>query len=178
MEKDKRTSRQRSGRKGGKILPALCSMSGTLILISVIAVCIPITLPKLLGYGVYNVVSGSMEPEIPVGSAIFVREIPPEEVQEEDVIAFWRENAVIAHRVVKNQTVEGWYETKGDANKGADVNKIPYDALIGCVAYHIPVLGGLMALLTSMAGKVYMLCLAACGAMLNILAGRMRGRVQ
>ena len=73
MEKDKRTSRQRSGRKGRKILPALCSMSGTLILISVIAVCIPITLPKLLGYGVYNVVSGSMEPESP-WAALFLSE--------------------------------------------------------------------------------------------------------
>lgn len=173
MGKNKETSRQRSG-QGGKFLPTLCSVLGTLILVAVIAVCVPITLPKLMGYHIYNVVSGSMEPEIPVGSVIFVRESLPEEIQEKDVIAFWREDVVVAHRVVRNQVVEGWFETKGDANAGSDMNKIPYDALIGRVTYHIPILGGIMALLTSTVGKVYMVFVAAIGAMLNILAGRMK----
>ena len=56
------------------------------------------------------------------------------------------------------------------------MNKIPYEDLIGRVTYHIPVLGGVMALLTGTIGKMYMICFAACGAMLNMLAGRMRER--
>lgn len=231
MSKNNDTSVYRSGHKGGKVLPALCSVFGTLILVSVIAVCIPITVPKLMGYEIYNVVSGSMEPEIPIGSAIYVKAAAPEDVQEGDVIAFRRgypqesgmngmmpdegvsmageagqdgfsgsgaadgldgmapgsgegadsmfsetEGAVVCHRVVRNQIVEGWFETKGDANEQADMNKIPYDDLIGRVTYHIPVLGGLMALLTGTIGKMYMVCFAACGAMLNMLAGRMRER--
>ena len=244
MGKNNDTSVYRSGHKGGKILPALCSVSGTLILISVIAVCIPITLPKLMGYEIYDIVSGSMEPEIPVGSVIYVKAAAPEDIQEGDVIAFRRgypqesgmsgmmsgvgdgregfsgsgadgagvsvpgeigqdafsdsgagagmegmvpgggegadgmlpgtEGAVVCHRVVRNQIVEGWFETKGDANEQADMNKIPYDHLIGRVTYHIPVLGGVMSLLTGTVGKMYMVCFAACGAMLNMLAGRMR----
>ncbi len=86
MSKNNDTSEYRSGHKGGKLLPALCSVSGTLILISVIAVCIPITVPKLTGYEIYNVVSGSMEPEIPVGSAIYVKAAAPEDVQELSLI--------------------------------------------------------------------------------------------
>lgn len=204
---------ERSEQRGGKFLPAFCSVLGTLILVSVILVCIPVTVPKLMGYEIYDIVSGSMEPEIPVGSAVYVKAAAPEEVKEGDVIAFFREavpeedemvqdtsiqeddasrengdaagapesrgmfreeGAVVVHRVVSNQIVEGRFETKGDANADVDMNKVPYDDLIGLVIYHIPVLGGLSALFGSMVGKVYLICFAACGAMLNMLAGRMR----
>lgn len=69
-----------------------------LILIAVVAVCVPMTLPRLLGYEVYVVVSGSMEPAIPVGSALYVESVPPEEVEVGDVIAFYDRGAVITHR--------------------------------------------------------------------------------
>ncbi len=59
-----------SDRKGRKVFPALCSMLGTLILLGVIAAFLPLTLPRLMGYEIYEVVSGSMEPGGPVGSAI------------------------------------------------------------------------------------------------------------
>lgn len=217
MMRNNNTSENRSEHRGGKFLPALCSVLGTLILISVILICIPVTVPKLMGYEIYDIVSGSMEPEIPVGSVVYVKEAAPEEVQEGDVIAFWRgapsegmegnlqtagqddsmlsgdgsssaaqefdsgvllqeEGAVVVHRVVINQIVEGWFETKGDANADVDMNRVPYDDLIGCVVYHIPFLGALMGLLSSTVGKMYMVCFAACGAMLNMLAGRMRER--
>lgn len=185
MKRNNDTSENRSEHRGGKFLPALCSVLGTLILISVILVCIPVTVPKLMGYEIYDIVSGSMEPEIPVGSAVYVKVAAPEEVQEGDVIAFWRGApaedgeedgpvTVVVHRVVRNQVVEGWFETKGDANSDVDMSKVPYDDLIGSVVYHIPLLGGLMGLLGSTVGKMYVICFAACGAMLNILAGRMR----
>ena len=48
------------------LIPALCNIVGTFILLSVIITCLPATVPRLLGYEVYNVVSGSMQPEIPV----------------------------------------------------------------------------------------------------------------
>lgn len=222
MMRNSNISDNRSKHGGGKFLPALCSVLGTLILISVILVCIPVTVPKLMGYEIYDIVSGSMEPEIPVGSVAYVKETVPEEVQEGDVIAFWRgapsegmegnlqpdggqgseqdnfmlpvdgseltaqeldsgvlpqeEGAVVVHRVVINQVVEGWFETKGDANADVDMNRVPYDDLIGSVVYHIPFLGALMGLLSSTVGKMYMICFAACGAMLNMLAGRMRER--
>ena len=167
---------KRSTAKGGTLGPALCSIAGTLILLSVIASCLPVTVPRLMGYEIYNVVSGSMEPEIPVGSAIYVEAVPPEEVQEGDGIAFWSNDSVIAHRVLRNKLVEGTFTTKGDANAEEDMNDIEYAALIGRVAAHYPMLGQMMVLYTSSVGKVYVVCFAACGCMFHILAGRLRER--
>lgn len=124
----------RSTAKGGNLVPALCSLAGTLILLSVIASCLPVTVPRLMGYEIYNVVSGSMEPEIPIGSILYVEKIPPEEIREDDVIAFWSNDSVIAHRVVKNKIVEGTFTTKGDANAEEDMNDVEYGALIGRVS--------------------------------------------
>ncbi len=166
----------RSTAKGGNLVPALCSLAGTLILLSVIASCLPVTVPRLMGYEIYNVVSGSMEPEIPIGSILYVEKIPPEEIREDDVIAFWSNDSVIAHRVVKNKIVEGTFTTKGDANAEEDMNDVEYGALIGRVSSHYPMLGQMMVVYTSTVGKVYVICFAACGCMFHILAGRLRER--
>ncbi len=162
--------------KGGKFIPALCNVVGTLILLSVIVTCLPATVPRLLGYEVYNVVSGSMQPAIPIGSMIFVKPTDPVALKEGDIIAFQGKDSVITHRVVKNNEVEGKFTTKGDANAEEDMNEVPYGALIGEVTYHCPLLGEILWVYTSTVGKAYAICFAACGAMFNILAGRMRER--
>lgn len=166
------------GRRPGKksIAPALCNILGTLVLVSAILVCLPAVVPQALGYEVFCVVSGSMEPGIPVGSAVFVKGMAPMEIEKGDVIAFRSRDSVITHRVVINHKVEGEFTTKGDANKGEDPGRVPYDALLGKVEYHVPALGDVLAVLTSVVGKVYLLAFAACGAMLNLLAGRLRQR--
>lgn len=156
--------------------PLLCNAAGILILLSVIGTCLPVTVPKLLGYEIYHVVSGSMEPEIPVGSVIYVEAEPPEFISEGDIIAFHSSDSVVVHRVVDNQLVEGKFTTKGDANEEADMNSVPYASLIGRVAAHYPVLGRMLVLYTSNVGKAYAVCFAACGAMFNILASRLRER--
>ncbi len=167
---------QRKEAKGGKLVPALCNIVGTLILLSVIGVCLLMAAPRMMDFEIYNIVSGSMEPEIPIGSVIYVEPAEPETVQTGDVIAFWSGDSVIAHRVVENQTVEGKFTTKGDANAGEDMNDVEYDALIGRVSRHYPYLGAYLEILTSNVGKLYIIGFAACGAMLNVLAGRIRER--
>ena len=167
---------QETKKRGGKLVPALCNIFGTLILVSVIALYLPITLAHARGYEVYNVVSGSMEPAIPVGSVIYVETLRAEDVAEGDVIACHGGSSVIAHRVVKNRVGEGEFITKGDANAREDMQDVPYLSLIGKVVRHYPFLGGMMTLYTSKIGKAYVICFAACGAMFNILAGRIRAR--
>ena len=49
-----------------KIIALLCNVLGTLILVLVIGLSFAATLPRLLGYEIYHIVTGSMEPEIPV----------------------------------------------------------------------------------------------------------------
>ena len=167
-------SRRKKG--GGGFLPSLCNILGVLILMAVLALCLALTLPRFLGYGIYNVVSGSMEPEIPVGSVVYVEGVRAEDVAGGDVIAFQSGDSVIIHRVVENQVVEGKFTTKGDANAEEDMEKADYSALIGRVSRHYPFFGRFLEIYTSSVGKIYVICFAACGAMFNILAGRMRER--
>lgn len=169
-----------STRKAGLLIyvPALCSVIGTLMLLVVIAAAVPLTIPNFLGYEVYNVVSGSMEPTIPIGSIIYVKEIEPTEINSGDIIAFRGGDSIIMHRVVTNKVVEGTFVTKGDANEGEDMNDVPYDNLVGIVVRHIPVLGQLLTLFGSTFGRICMVCFAACGALLNILGGRFRDALE
>lgn len=158
------------------MLPGLCNLLGTLILLSVIVVCLPLALPRFAGYEVYEVVSGSMEPEIPVGSVVYVKYASPEDIGEEEVIAFWGGSSAIVHRVMQNKTAEREFITKGDANAAEDLQAVPYSSLIGRVEYHFPIVGRLMSLYATSVGKIYLFLIAACGVMLNMLAGFMRRR--
>lgn len=176
MSKKTLPPEQRPRSRGGRFIPALCNFLGTFILLAVIATALPLTLPRFLGYEIYGVVSGSMEPEIPVGSVIYVETVEPESVEAGDVIAFRSEESVISHRVVENRFVVGEYVTKGDANAGEDMNTVAYAELIGRVAYHFPGVGRFMMIYASNTGKIYAIILAACGVMFNILAGRLRDR--
>ena len=74
MSKGKLPPGQPSRKKGGGFIPALCNIAGTCMLLAVIAASLAVTVPRFMGYGVYEVVSGSMEPEIPVHSVIYVKE--------------------------------------------------------------------------------------------------------
>lgn len=135
----------------------LCSALGTVLLILLVVLCLPLTLPRVMGYDIYTVVSGSMEPAIPTGSLVYIENAQPEEIKEGEVIAFYgaRDSAaVITHRVVENNTLMGQFTTKGDANEKADVNPVEYEEFIGREVLAIPVLGRAAQLFTSTYGKI------------------------
>ena len=77
-----------ASRKRG-ILPGLCSALSILLLVMVVGICIPMTIPRLFGYEAYTVVSGSMEPAIPVGSVVYARQTSPQEIAVGEVIVFY-----------------------------------------------------------------------------------------
>lgn len=159
-----------------KTAALICRVLGVLILGCVILSCLPVTVPQIMGYRAYNVVSGSMEPALPVGSLIYVAKVQPETVQQQDMVAFWRDGTVVTHRVVENDLAQEAFVTKGDANAENDMTPVPYGNLIGKVAYHVPFMGALSILYSSGKGKVYLLCFALCGALLNLLASRLGRR--
>ena len=81
----------------------VCKIFGTVCLVAVILVCLPLTLPRVFGYEIYTVISGSMEPAIPVGSLVYVQPGAPEDAETDDVIAFHSSmdtGAIITHRVI------------------------------------------------------------------------------
>ena len=151
----------------------LCSGLGTAILVAVILICLPLVLSSVFGGQCFVVVSGSMEPEIPVGSLVYVEAIEPEDVQVEDVIAFYGgrdANAIITHRVVENRVVMGEFITKGDANQENDLNPVNYHELIGRVEWSVPEVGVIAQILTGTEGKIAAGSLIGLAVVLHVIA--------
>ena len=98
---------------------------------------------RLLGYQVYNVLSGSMEPTYSVGDLLYVKAVDPDAVQVGDPITFvLNEDLVVAtHRVVAIDAENRQFTTKGDANGHPDAAPVHFNNLIGVPKFHIPLLG-------------------------------------
>lgn len=153
----------------------ICSILGTSLIVIVIILCSLLVLPGAFGYHMYNVISGSMEPAIPVGSLIYVHSGNPEEIVEGDIIAFYgaaEDSGIITHRVVKNNIVSGSFRTKGDANDGEDPMPAAYENYIGKVITSIPYMGKVLTIMTSLYGKIAAACAVLLGAVLNLIGSR------
>lgn len=98
---------------------------------------------RLLGYQVYNVISGSMEPEYSVGDLIYVKEIDIDKIKVNDPITFvLNEDLVVAtHRVIEIDYENECFYTKGDANDDPDANPVLFKNVIGVPKFAIPLLG-------------------------------------
>ena len=165
-------------KKKGSRLGTVCSVFGLALLLLVILICLPLTVPRMFGYELYAIVSGSMEPAIPVGSVVYAKEISPGEIAAGDVIVFYGghdSTTVITHRTVENHLEEQELLTKGDANEGNDMLPIAYHNVIGKVALSIPLLGFLLPLVTDFSGKLYLAGILGAGVLFRVLGGRMTG---
>ena len=114
------------------------------------------------------VVSGSMEPGLPVGSVALIRAIAYEEVKVGDVVTVARPRGLglVTHRVVEKTTTESGRALvlKGDANKNVDPQ--PYTpATVSRMVAHVPGLGFVTLFLQSQRGIV-----AAGGILLALIA--------
>lgn len=149
----------------------ICNITGGLLLILVILLCIPLTIPRLFGCEIYHVISGSMEPSIPTGSVVYVKETEASEIQTDDVIAYYSSEdtgAIITHRVVQNRVVSGEFITKGDANDKEDVTPVSYERLIGKVILSIPFLGSVLTVISGTSGKIFVGCLIVIAVILTM----------
>lgn len=173
----KKEKRKQKERKRGRLAEAVLNAIGEVILAVVLLCCIPLTLPRLSGYEIYEVISGSMEPAIPTGSLVYVEYMEPEEVEPGDVIAFYSEKesgSIIIHRAVQNRVVSGEFITKGDANEKEDLSPVEYDRYIGSVSLHIPYLGALLGRVITVPGRIAAVCAVAAAGLMIAAAGRLR----
>ena len=109
---------------------------------------------RLVGFRVFNVISGSMEPTYSVGDLLYVKPVEPEEVRVGDPITFvLNENLVVAtHRVVKIDSENRQFTTKGDANEREDAAPVHFNNLIGIPVFAVPLLGYVSAYIQSPPG--------------------------
>lgn len=119
-----------------KLIHILAVIAYVLIIVYAI-VCIPM----IFRNQPVVVLSGSMEPTYKIGSVIYYKKVSQKELKKGDVITFTtKNNKMVSHRIVNIDN--GSIETKGDANKVSDVNKIRYENVRGKVGkLSIPYVG-------------------------------------
>ena len=121
--------------------------------------------PKLLGYTQYAVISGSMEPNIPVGSIVYDKEVEPEELEIGDVITYRLSgDTLVTHRIVAIDDATQTVQTKGDANEAEDGTPVPYSEIVGLKAFHVPLLGYI-----SIYGKTPLGIAVVCGVLVLLI---------
>lgn len=99
-----------------------------------------ICIPYVFKYKPLVVLTGSMEPKFKVGSIIYYKNVPIEEIKVGDAITFKMGDSLVSHRVYSIS--DGLYETKGDANNTVDATRIkPSDILGKDANFCIPYLG-------------------------------------
>ena len=173
MEQEAKQEVTKKKKKSKNKIASILNLLGELLLIGVILVCIPLTVPRIFGYEVYSVVSGSMEPAIPTGSLVYIKSIEPEKVEEDSVIAFYspsNPDAIITHRVITNKIISGEFTTKGDANEAEDPSPVPYDNLVGKVTLSVPYVGELLSGIASTEGKIIIIGIVVEALALQVIA--------
>ena len=119
----------------------------TLLVIIVVILATALVGVRLLGFDVYTVLSGSMEPTYETGSLIYVKDVDQQDLAEGDPITYLiDEDTVVTHRIVEIVPDEEdasiiRYKTKGDANNAADGSLVHYKNVLGKPVYTIPKLG-------------------------------------
>jgi signal peptidase len=107
----------------------------------------------------------SMEPALPIGSAVVIKPVATEAIAVGDIVAVQSGNeaTIFTHRVVRLLALEGepFLETKGDNNATPDGATVPATAVIGRVAGTLPLMGYVIALLSVPSGVAFVLGLGA-----------------
>ena len=146
------------------------SMLVTLLLVLAVALCL-YTVVQVLSHGYVNmggfmmfrVVTGSMEPTIPVGALLVTQQVDIESIQVDDIICFRTQVSEIWGKIVTHRVVGLWeseaggllLETKGDANLVADGYFVDRTNFVGKVIWHTgdgSVLATIISLFTNKIG--------------------------
>ena len=112
-------------------------------------------IPSLFGIQNYTVISGSMEPVLKVGSAVYVKKVDPKNIKTGDVITFFMDSSDIrvTHRVVENNLEKQILITKGDANLKVDQLPVKWEKVCGTVIMTVPFVGYILRFLGNWKGK-------------------------
>ena len=173
MENNETESKQEN-KKSNKVLKVIGKICNVIIwaLIIIILALLLITVASkrtdILGYRLYLIMSGSMEPTIKTNDAIITQKI--DDPQEGDVIAFENGNMITVHRIVQVYT-EGdnkMYQTKGDNNNAVDQGLVQRTQVKGKVIARLPGVGQVIRFLQSH----FILLILAIGIILIVLLVR------
>lgn len=152
---------------------------GTLVVLVVALAVAVAVVPALGGATPLTVLSGSMEPALPVGATVVVRPQPAASIAAGDVITFTdRDEATGESRVVTHRVLEvrpgPEFVTRGDANDAPDPGVVAAADVLGVQWYHVPFVGLLRERVLSVPGAFFALGLALVGVAVHLLVPRTR----
>lgn len=142
----------------------------TILLVLAVALCLYVVIQVLsygyaniFGFMMFRVVTGSMEPTIPVGALLVTQEVDIGSIAVNDIICFRTQvseiwGKIVTHRVVSITTSATGgilLETKGDANLASDIFFVDQANFVGKVIWHTgdgSVLANIFALFTNKIG--------------------------
>ena len=110
----------------------VCNILNVILLIILLILACLLIVPNLIGFKSFAVISGSMEPNIHIGSIVYAKPVDYKELKVGDVISFKiNDSTMVTHRInsidVKNNTVDG--------------SPVPYQNIVGKVKFIVPFLG-------------------------------------
>lgn len=119
----------------------------TVLVVIVVIFALLLVGARVIGLLPLTVLSGSMEPNYPVGSLIYVKKVDPLTLEAGDVITYTiDEDTVVTHRIVEvipdeNDPTIVRFKTKGDANEAIDGTLAYSPNVAGTPVFTIPYLG-------------------------------------
>lgn len=147
------------------MLRKICGFLSTILLIVLFALAVLLIGPTLMGIKSMAVLSGSMEPNIPVGSIVYVDEVEPSTLQAGDVITYSISGStMVTHRVVEVDVENQSIITKGDANEVEDGSPVAFSQVVGKMKMHVPYLGYISIYIRTPLGIA-----AACGVLIVVV---------
>lgn len=120
----------------------------------------PNKVPDIFGYKPMIVLSGSMETSIYTGDLVFVKEVDPNSLKTNDIIAFRNEtDTVTTHRIIEivNENGQKKFRTKGDNNNAEDSNLVETSDVEGIYVFKISKLGNFLMFLQQPMGLIMIL---------------------
>lgn len=152
------------------MLKKICNLLMTIIIVLLFILAGILVGPKLFGCNTYAVISGSMEPEIPVGSIVCSQKVEFADLKENDVISYQvSSDTIVTHRIVSIDNEKKQVITKGDANNVNDANPVPSSNIIGKVVFSLPLIGYISIYMQSMLGIVIICAIVFILILLNYL---------
>jgi len=126
-----------------KTLKKIWNIVSTTLVVLMVLCAVFLMGSRLMGYQVFNVISGSMAPKYNVGDLIYVKKVDVNTIKVGDPITFvLNEDLVVAtHTVVRIDAENKHFYTKGDANETEDAAPVHFNNVIGVPQFKVPKLG-------------------------------------
>lgn len=133
-----------------KIARVIYNVLSALIIVILATLAILLIGVRAFGFTPYAVLSGSMEPDYSVGSAVYVKSVEAEDIEVGDVITFTMSGSstVVTHQVIEIDE-DGLFYTQGLANEALDGSPVTIDNVIGKVIFCIPYMGYISVYVTT-----------------------------